>query len=87
MTNVFGICEVLKMPQIHFYIPEKTAQMLRSRAGAAGLPISRYVAGVIQRELGGDWPEGFFERIVGGWQGKPLRRPPRGRFEKRDRLN
>jgi hypothetical protein len=28
-----------------------------------------------------EWPEGFFERVVGGWQGEPLERPDQGRFE------
>jgi hypothetical protein len=27
-----------------------------------------------------EWPEGFFEEVVGGWQG-PLERPDQGRFE------
>jgi hypothetical protein len=32
------------------------------------------------------WPEGFFEVVAGGWQGKPLVREPQGDYETRDDL-
>jgi hypothetical protein len=28
-----------------------------------------------------EWPEGFFEEVVGGWKGEPLERPDQGWFE------
>jgi hypothetical protein len=28
-----------------------------------------------------EWPEAFFEEVVGGWKGEPLERPDLGRFE------
>ena len=49
--------------------------------------ISRYLAELGQRDVVvTDWPEGFFEEIVGGWQGEPLRRPSQDEFESRDTL-
>lgn len=37
-------------------------------------------------EGAGEWPEGFFEEVVGGWKGEPLDRPEQGHAERRDRL-
>ena len=37
-------------------------------------------------EVAGEWPEGFFEEVVGGWKGEPLDRPEQGQAERRDRL-
>lgn len=74
------------MPQMHFYVPDAMAKQLRARARAQGLSVSRYLADVVRHELGAGWPEGFFEEVVGGWQGKPLRRPPQGKLENREIL-
>jgi hypothetical protein len=35
-------------------------------------------------ELG--WSTGFFESVVGGWQGEPLTRELEGEYETRERL-
>jgi hypothetical protein len=32
------------------------------------------------------WPEGFFERTAGGWQGEPLERGSQGDYEEREPL-
>ena len=74
------------MPQLHFYVPEAVAKELRARARAAGLPISRYLAAVVGGQAARGWPPGFFEEVVGGWRGKPLRRPPQGTPERREAL-
>jgi hypothetical protein len=69
--------------------------MLRARnrraEGAAtrrsrGVSISRYLAELIKEKVGADWPAGYFERVVGGWEGEPLERPAQGEFEPRDAL-
>lgn len=70
------------MPQLHFYVPEAVAEKLRAQARAAGLSVSRYLAAVVGADPGQGWPPGFFDEVVGGWQGKPLRRPPQGRLDK-----
>ena len=74
------------MPQIHFYVPESVAVKVKQRAQAAGVSTSRFVAELVKREVDAAWPPGFFEEIVGGWQGEPLQRPPQGQFEVRETL-
>ena len=74
------------MPQLHAYVPSRVAERLRARAKARGIPVSRHLAELIQHDVGSGWPDGFFEDVVGGWRGAPLRRAPQGRFEKREGL-
>ena len=74
------------MPQLHLYLPEKDAERVRQRARAAGVAVSKYLAALVLRQLEEGWPEGFFDDVVGGWQGEPLERPPAGSFEPRERL-
>jgi len=38
-----------------------------------------------ERDANG-WPEGFFERTAGAWQGEPLVRESQGEFERRREL-
>lgn len=74
------------MPQLHLYVPDTTAELLRRKAEQRGLTLSRYLAEVVGREVDGDgWPEGFFEDVLGAWEGE-LRRPPQGSYEKREDL-
>jgi hypothetical protein len=74
------------MPQMHLYVPEEVASALKARARARGQSVSSYLADVVSREVGTDWPAGFFTEVAGGWKGKPLRRPRQRRSERRDRL-
>ncbi len=71
------------MPQFHFYVPEEVAERLRERAHARGETLSGYVATVIRRDLADEWPQGFFDDVVGAWVGEPLSRPPQGEYEER----
>jgi hypothetical protein len=59
---------------------------VQRRAAAAGVSTSRYLADLIKEKVGADWPAGYFEKVVGGWQGDPLERPAQGEFESRDLL-
>lgn len=72
------------MPQLHLYLNKHKAEEIRRRAAAEGLSVSRYLARLVDSALGSDWPEGYFETVVGGWQGKPLERPDQGEFDERD---
>jgi hypothetical protein len=54
------------VPQLHFYVPEEVADAVRRRAQARNLPVSRYLAELVRREVAG-WPEEF-AGILGGWQ-------------------
>ena len=74
------------MPQLHFYVPEETAEELRKRAEAKGISLSRYLASLVQTEVPSGWPERFFEDVVGGWKGEPLERPQQGKYEEREGL-
>ena len=45
--------------------------------------ISRYLAAVFNKDSNKGWPDGYFKRVVGGWKGEPLTRPPQGEFKER----
>lgn len=72
------------MPQLHAYVPRPLAARIAARAKARGVPVSRYLAELIRRDVNLGWPGDFFERVVGGWKGEPLRRAPQGRPEERE---
>lgn len=74
------------MPQLHLYVPDETAELLKSKARERGMSVSGYLAEVVGREVGGgDWPEGFFEEVLGGWEGE-LERSAQGEYEEREAL-
>ena len=70
------------MPQLHCYVKDELAKRLQDKAKQAHSSISRYLAFLIEKEVGSQWPEGYFE-LFGGWQGDPLTPPPQGDYEKR----
>jgi hypothetical protein len=74
------------MAKWHLYVSDDVAEIAKSQAKAAGKSLSGYLADLIVRDAAGEWPEGFFEEVVGGWKGEPLRRPRQGRAERRERL-
>ena len=75
------------MPQFHFYLPKDLAERVRRVAEAADMPVSRYIAELVTREIGSDWPEGYFNEVIGSWAGEPLERPQQGEFEPREPLD
>lgn len=72
------------MPQFNLYVNDDLAERIRKAANEADLSISRYLAELVQREIETEWPVGFFEYVVGGWQGEPLERAPQGEYEPRE---
>ena len=72
------------MPQLHCYVPEPIALKMKERAEAEGLSTSKYLAELIRRSVGGGWPEGYFEQVIGAWQGGELERPAQLPLETRD---
>lgn len=74
------------MPQLHLYVPEHVASLVRQRARARKMTVSGYLADLVRREIAPGWPAEYFDEVVGGWAGKSLRRPRQGRAETRDRL-
>jgi hypothetical protein len=74
------------MPQLHLYVAEDVAARVRARAKARGLAVSKYLAELVRRDVGGGWPEGYFEGVVGAWAGEDLERAPQGAPEAREDL-
>ncbi|MDF1555241.1 MAG: hypothetical protein P1P84_19380 [Deferrisomatales bacterium] len=72
------------MPQLHLYVPEDTAGVIRQRAEERGTSVSRYLAEIVRRELTDAWPDGYFRDVVGAWQGGELVRPSQQEFEARE---
>lgn len=71
------------MPQLHLYVPDELASEIARRAKAQGLSTSRFLAELVRRDIGTEWPEDFFEDVVGGWQGEPLTRAAQLDYEGR----
>ena len=74
------------MTHLHIDVPDDVAETAKSRAKAAGKSLSSYLADLVVNEIAGDWPDGFFEEVVGGWKGEPLERQPQGRVDDREPL-
>lgn len=74
------------MPQLHLYVPERLADEIRRRAQEEGLSVSRFLARIVRAQVADEWPEDFFDDVVGGWSGDPLRRPRQPDLESRDDL-
>ena len=72
------------MAQLHFYVPDDVAAEIRRRAESMGMTTSRYVAELVSRELAGEWPLGYFDNVIGSWEGEPLERPDQGALEERE---
>lgn len=74
------------VPQLHLYVPEKTAEALRRRARERGKSLSGYLAEIVVREVDEErWPEGFFDEVLGSWEGE-IERPAQGNYETREGL-
>ena len=75
------------MPQLHLYVPDTTAQLLKRRAEERGMTLSKYLAEVVRKETDNEeWPGGFFENVLGAWEGK-IERPSQGLYEEREDLS
>jgi len=74
------------MAQLHCYVPDPVAERLQEKAQKVGLSVSRYLGDLIKRDVKPVWPEGYFENVIGGWQGESLERPEQGIYETRQEL-
>ena len=71
MTNIVVLIDQESvMPQLHLYVPEDIALKVQKKAKARNLTVSRYLAEVIKRDIGEGWPEGYFDRVCGRWDGE-----------------
>jgi hypothetical protein len=58
------------MPQINLYVSDDFEKRIRAEAKRRRLSLSAYLTGLLQNRVGKKgWREGFFTRVVGGWQG------------------
>lgn len=71
------------MAQLHFYVPDQIEERIRLRAQQAHMSISKYLADLVMREVAEEWPSGYADSVLGGWQGEPLKREPEGDYEAR----
>jgi len=71
------------MPRLHLSVSDEIADTLKARAKTAGKSLSSYLADLVVQEVAGEWPDGFFENVVGGWKGEPLHRPKQDPVERR----
>lgn len=62
------------MTQLFCEVPETLARRVEEKAGEVHLSVSDYLAKLIERDVGGGWPAGYFENVIGCWQGD-LERP------------
>ena len=59
------------MAQVMVYLDADTEQLMRKAAEQAGLPYSRWVAGLIRRAARETWPEEFL-KLAGSLPDAPL---------------
>jgi hypothetical protein len=80
--------EGVGMPQLHFYVPEETANKLKARAKAKDKSLSKYIAEIVEKEVKpSGWPEGYFTRVAGSWQGEAIEEPEDFELQERDSLD
>lgn len=70
------------MPQLHCYVNDQLAEKVQQQADQAHLSVSKYISLLIMRDVGSDWPKGYFA-LFGQWQGDSLERAPQGGYEAR----
>lgn len=72
------------MAQLHFYVPDDVAKRIQEKAKARNLSVSKFIAETMKRETFSAWPKGYFERVIGKWEGEPLERPEQLPYEERE---
>jgi len=58
------------MGQVTIYLDSETEASARVAARAEGVPLSKWVAGRIQRRTSGEWPEAV-RALAGAWPDLP----------------
>lgn len=73
------------MPQLHCYLPEDLAKQVQEKANQAHLSSSKYIAMLIKKDMGNQWPDGYFD-LYGCWEGEAIQRSEPGEIEQRNTL-
>ncbi len=58
------------MGQVTIYLDDENEKRLKAAAKAAGVPVSRWVASLVQEKTCTVWPESV-RRLAGAWQDFP----------------
>lgn len=58
------------MGQVTIYLDDENENRLRTAAKEAGVPVSRWIANLIQKQSNTVWPESVCE-LAGAWQDFP----------------
>jgi hypothetical protein len=58
------------MGQVTIYLDDENEKRLRTAAKASGMPVSRWIAHLIQKQSHTVWPESVCE-LAGAWQDFP----------------
>jgi len=58
------------MPQITIYLDANTEEQARSAARAKGIPLSRWISGVIREKNANAWPQEVLD-LAGAWPDFP----------------
>lgn len=74
------------MSRLEIDISDSAAERLRREAEERGMTVAEYARDLLEREALDQWPEGFFERVAGGWKGHALERPLQGELESREQM-
>lgn len=77
------MCYICGLAQLHLYVPDDVAELLRERARRKGVSLSCFLAALAKREVENRWPEGFFDEVIGNWEGE-LTRPAQVDTERRE---
>lgn len=75
------------MAQLHLYLPEELAEEVRRRAAERELSVSAFLSELVRSEVADEWPDGYFDAVIGGWKGNPLERPEPLTLERREELD
>lgn len=58
------------MSQLNIYVPNEMEKAIRAEAKKESKSLSAYLMDVVRGHLQHDkWQDGFFRKVVGGWQG------------------
>ena len=58
------------MGQVTLYLDTDTERAMKKAAGAAGVSLSRWVAGLIREKASGEWPRSI-AKLAGAWADMP----------------
>lgn len=58
------------MGQVTIYLDHESEQRVRAAAAAAGMPVSRWVAQLVQKKTQNEWPS-TVRALAGAWQDLP----------------